>query len=59
MTPAAIGRLDEAVVYAVGKAKWPVLDKFKPGTDPSDMSAVALYRVPKLTVFTDHVEDKS
>lgn len=59
MTPAAIGRLDEAVVYAVGEAKWPVLDKFKPETSASDMSAVALFRVSKLIVFNDHLGTKS
>jgi 6-phosphogluconolactonase/glucosamine-6-phosphate isomerase/deaminase len=59
MTPAAIGRLDEAIVYAFGQAKWPVLDKFKPETSPGDMSAVALFRASKLTVFSDRLGDKA
>lgn len=53
MTPAAIAQLDEVVVYAVGKAKWPVIDAFDE-TMPLDVQpAQALKQVPLVTICND------
>jgi 6-phosphogluconolactonase/glucosamine-6-phosphate isomerase/deaminase len=52
-TPQAITKLDEAVVYAVGKGKWPVLDKLDRDLSLDIMPAQLLKRVRKLTVFND------
>jgi 6-phosphogluconolactonase/glucosamine-6-phosphate isomerase/deaminase len=54
MTPAAIECLDEAVVYAVGEAKWPVLDQLDGEIDFATQPAQALKSVPQLTIFNDH-----
>jgi 6-phosphogluconolactonase/glucosamine-6-phosphate isomerase/deaminase len=54
MTPIAIEQLDEAVVYAVGEAKWPVIDELSTSIDPGDQPAQILKTVPLLTVFNDH-----
>ncbi len=56
-TPAAIARLDEAVSYAVGEAKWPVLDQLETALSPDDQPAQVLKSVPKLTIFTDRRKD--
>lgn len=52
-TPAALARLHEAVVYATGEAKWPVLDRLETGLPLAEQPAQALKTVPKLTIFTD------
>lgn len=52
-TAAVIARLDEAVVYAVGEAKWPVLERLETDVPVDDQPAQALKQVPKTTVFTD------
>ena len=55
MTPKAVTRLDEAVVYAVGKAKWPVFDDLSKGDLPLDVQpAQILKQVPECTVFNDY-----
>lgn len=54
MTPEAISQLDEAVVYAVGEAKWPVLDQLENDIDLSTQPPQVLKQVPKLTIFNDH-----
>ncbi len=52
-TAAALARLDEAVVYAAGAAKWPVLDHLETELPLADQPAQALKAIPKLTIFTD------
>jgi 6-phosphogluconolactonase/glucosamine-6-phosphate isomerase/deaminase len=52
-TPQTITKLDEAVVYAVGKGKWPVLDKLDKDLSLDIMPAQLLKRVRKLTIFND------
>lgn len=54
MTPAAIARLDEAVVYAAGEAKWPVLDQLEADIPLEDQPAQALKQVRKVTIFDDY-----
>lgn len=54
MTPRAIEKLSEAVIYAVGETKAPVLEELLTKTIPVDLQpAQLLKRVPKLTLFTD------
>jgi 6-phosphogluconolactonase/glucosamine-6-phosphate isomerase/deaminase len=53
MTPNAIARLDEAVVYAIGEPKWPVLEALETDLSLDDQPAQALKQVPKCTIFTD------
>ena len=57
MTPTAIAKLDEAVVYAVGEAKWPVIDGFDDAVSLEDQPAQALKQVPMLTICNDRKGD--
>jgi 6-phosphogluconolactonase/glucosamine-6-phosphate isomerase/deaminase len=54
MTPLAIAQLDEAVVFAVGAAKWPTLEKLKKETAIKEQPAQALKKTAKLLIFTDY-----
>jgi 6-phosphogluconolactonase/glucosamine-6-phosphate isomerase/deaminase len=54
MAPAAIVKLDEAVVYAFGKPKWPILDKLEADIPIEVMPAQVLKTVQKLSVFNDY-----
>lgn len=54
MTPPAIALLDEAVVYAAGEAKWPVLDQLETDMPLTEQPAQILKQVPKLTIYNDH-----
>lgn len=54
MTPSAIKQLDEAVLYAVGQDKWPVIDKLEVSTLVQEQPAQALKQVARLTVYNDH-----
>jgi len=53
ITPKVISQLDEAIVFAMGDNKWPILEKlekeFPLDEDPSQI----LKTVPILTIFTD------
>jgi 6-phosphogluconolactonase/glucosamine-6-phosphate isomerase/deaminase len=53
MTPLAILRLNEAVVYATGEAKRPILDQLETRIEIDQQPAQALKFVPKLTIFND------
>ena len=57
-TPAALARLDEAVVYALGESKWPVIDQLEDDLPLNDQPAQALKQIPKLTIFNDHRGEK-
>lgn len=48
-----ITKLNEVVVFAVGKEKWPVLDKLDSDVSPDIMPAQLLKQVRKLTIFND------
>lgn len=52
-TADALAKLNEAVVYATGEAKWPVLDRLETDLPPAEQPAQLLKQVHKLTVFTD------
>ncbi|MFA5154941.1 MAG: 6-phosphogluconolactonase [Patescibacteria group bacterium] len=54
ITPRAIGRLSEIVVYAQGPEKWPALARLSERLDPAEQPAQALKQVKKLTVFSDY-----
>lgn len=58
ITPKVIEQLSEAVVYAVGEQKWPVIDDLEKEIEVSAQPAQALKSVPKLTVFNDHKGDE-
>ena len=49
--------LNEAVVYAAGQAKWPILDQLGTDIDLDNQPAQILKKVPKLTIFNDHKGD--
>lgn len=52
-TAPAIARLDEAVVYAMGEAKRPVLAALLEDQPLADHPAQALKAVPRLTIYSD------
>ncbi|HEY2004041.1 MAG TPA: 6-phosphogluconolactonase [Candidatus Saccharimonadia bacterium] len=53
-TPAAIARLDEAVVYAVGESKHPQLERLSQQLPYTEQSAQALKQAPSLAIFNDY-----
>jgi len=57
MTVPAIEKLDEAVVYTLGEAKWPQVDKLATDVSIDEQPAQILKRIPKLTVYNDHKGD--
>jgi 6-phosphogluconolactonase/glucosamine-6-phosphate isomerase/deaminase len=54
MTPRALAFLDEAVVFAVGSAKWPALAKLAEDVNINDQPAQALKQISRLTIFSDY-----
>lgn len=52
-TPVALDKLSEAVVYAVGEAKWPQLDRLETDLPLAEQPAQALKKLAKTTIFTD------
>jgi 6-phosphogluconolactonase/glucosamine-6-phosphate isomerase/deaminase len=58
MTPTAIRQLDEAVLYAVGEQKWPVIDALAKDMPVNAQPVQLLKEVPLLTVCSDHKGDK-
>lgn len=52
-TPVAISMLDEAVVYAVGESKWPVLKELKAEKPIDEQPAQVLKNIPTVTIFSD------
>ena len=54
ITASAIDRLDEAVVYAVGQDKWPVIDQLDTDIPVNQQPAQMLKAVPRLMIFNDH-----
>jgi 6-phosphogluconolactonase/glucosamine-6-phosphate isomerase/deaminase len=58
LTPPAISRLDEAVVYAMGADKKPALEALQTSVPLAEQPAQVLKQVPKLTIFTDQYNQK-
>lgn len=54
ITPKAIEKLDEAVVWAQGEDKWKVIENLKTDIDIIKQPAQILKKVPLLTIFTDY-----
>lgn len=54
MTPKAIEKLDEAVLWVQGEDKWKVIEDLQKNIDISKQPAQILKRVPLLTIFTDY-----
>jgi len=54
ITPAAIGKLSEAIVYSVGANKWPALKQLRREIAVTDQPAQILKTLDKLTIFTDY-----
>jgi 6-phosphogluconolactonase/glucosamine-6-phosphate isomerase/deaminase len=62
MTPAALRQLDGAVLYVVGKSKWPILDALAGPNNHQGLSeqpAQVLKQLHQVTVFNDHIGDSS
>lgn len=53
MTPSAVQLLDEAILFATGKEKWPMLERLAKDIDISEQPAQILKKVPRLTIFSD------
>jgi 6-phosphogluconolactonase/glucosamine-6-phosphate isomerase/deaminase len=55
ITPKAIAKLDEAVIWAQGEDKWPVVkDLLEKDISVAKQPAQILKKVPLLTIFTDY-----
>lgn len=54
VTPLAISKLDEAVVYASGEAKWPVFDQMETFIPVMRQPAQVIKLIPKVTIFNDY-----
>ena len=55
-TAAALTRFNEAVLYASGEAKWPMLRRLKDPISIAEMPVQLLKQVKLLTIFTDYQE---
>lgn len=55
-TPKLIRLLDEAVIYAVGKKKWPALQTMQQNGSVDEVPARILKQAKKLTIFSDYKE---
>jgi len=54
ITPKAIEKLDEAIVWVQGQEKWEVLKKLEEDIDILKQPSQILKKVPLLTIFTDY-----
>ncbi|MFZ3012021.1 MAG: 6-phosphogluconolactonase [Minisyncoccia bacterium] len=54
MTPKAIEKLDEAIVWAQGKDKWKIIEDLQKDIKIFKQPAQILKKVPLLTIFTDY-----
>lgn len=57
ITKSIIASLDEAVVYAVGENKWPIIEALSGTMERADWPAMSLKKAGKLTLFTDYPGD--
>ena len=53
ITPNFIGQVDEAVLYAVGENKWPIIGQL----ETTDLPVSSLRKSGSLTIFSDYKED--
>lgn len=53
ITPKVILELDEAIVFAMGENKWPILEKLEKEFTLEEDPSQILKKVPLLTIFTD------
>ena len=53
ITKSVIARLNEAVVYAVGENKWPIVNALNDTMSREDWPALSLRTAGKLTIFSD------
>lgn len=53
ITPLVIRELDEAIVFAMGENKWPILEKLEKEFPLEEDPSQILKTVPLLTIFTD------
>lgn len=53
ITPKVILELDEAIVFAMGENKWPILEKLEKEFPLEEDPSQILKKVPLLTIFTD------
>jgi 6-phosphogluconolactonase len=58
MTPVAITKLDEVIVYAVGEPKHAVLDELGTDLPLNQQPAQILKQVPSVTIFNDYKGDE-
>ena len=56
-TLAVLAQLDEAVLYACGETKWPMLKRLRDDVPVVDMPVQLLKQVKLVTVFTDYQEN--
>ena len=56
MTPAAISHLDEAVCFAMGDSKLPVIQELQTSIETSQLPAALLKNLPKVTIFSDQIQ---
>lgn len=54
ITSKVISQLDEAILFAMGELKWPMLDKFKKDFEEEEYPSLLLKKVPLVTIFTDY-----
>lgn len=54
-----IKRLDEVIVYAVGREKWPQFDKLVENLDPEEQPAQLLKQLKKVIIFTDYKGERA
>lgn len=53
ITPKVISQLDEAIIFAMGENKWPILEKLEKEFPLEEDPSQILKKVPLLTIFTD------
>lgn len=59
-TPTALAQLDEAVIYAAGQPKWPILDQLSTQDLPiSVQPAQCLKQIKNVTIFNDHLGERA
>jgi 6-phosphogluconolactonase/glucosamine-6-phosphate isomerase/deaminase len=57
ITPLAIEKLDEAIVWIQGKTKWQILKDLENDINIAKQPAQILKKVPLLTIFTDYKQN--
>ncbi len=59
ITKPIIARLDEAVIYAIGENKWPIVEALSGTMERADWPAMSLKKAVKVTLFTDYPGETS